>query len=940
MRIYEDPQRTSKNRLPSRSHYIPGGVSEYLLLTGEWNFAYYEREMDIPEKIVYWDRIPVPSCWQLYGYDHPNYTNINYPYPYDPPFVPDDNPCGVYERTFSLEKKWGRVYFVFEGVASCAFLYINGEEVGFTEGSHLQAEFDITDFVTAGENTVRVKVMKWCAGSYLEDQDAFRYNGIFRDCYILQRPEGHMTDVEILPNDKTISIRLSGKALARIFQGEELLTEQVFTEHLVYSPVEPILWNAEKPFRYRVELSREGELLTFYVGMRKIEISKRQELLINGVSVKLHGVNHHDTDPLRGWCQSKEALCRDVELMKQLNINCVRTSHYPPSPYFVELCEELGLYLVMETDIETHGVLRRLPNVPYRYDTDSGAWPCTQPEWKKEYLERMMRMVELYKNYACIIMWSTGNESGYGCNHAQMIAETKKRDATRLIHCEDASRMGEIHAPDVYSRMYPSLAALEGYAQNEDIDLPVFLCEYAHAMGNGPGDVYAYNELFDRYPKLIGGCIWEWADHVVTEDGVRKYGGDFEGELTHDGNFCCDGLVFSDRTFKAGSLEAKAGYQPIKTSYENGILTVYNRLDFTDLKEYDFCWCIEKDGEVLVENKCTLSVLPHEKKNIFISYTPETCRYGVYLHTKLSKNGEVFAKTEHSLPCTVLTSDRQPPALLLEDEWNIYAQGDGFSYIFSKHYGHFTSIKIETEEQLADRMHLSAFRAPTDNDRHIIYRWANKSEWQGENLDCTFEKVYDCRIEAGEIVVCGSLAGVSRAPYFRYTMRVCIRTDGQIDFDLQGKVREDAIWLPRLGFEMILPKEQPFTYYGRGPEESYVDLCHVGKMGLYCSSPAEEYVDYVVPQEHGNHTDSKMLSIGKMLFTSEKGFEFSALPYSAAQLYQAKHGSELCLDGNTHLRIDYKVSGIGSHSCGPELAEQYRLKEKDICFSFSMRMLE
>ena len=509
MRKYENPRLTSENRCTPRSCYIPGGRSEYYLLNGDWRFAFFDRDIDVPLQIKEWDTIPVPSCWQLHGYENPNYSNINYPYPCDPPYVPDDNPCGVYEREFELAEKWGKVYFVFEGVSSCAYLYVNGQYVGFTQGSHLQAEFDITDFVHSGTNTVRAKVLKWCCGSYLEDQDFFRYNGIFRDCYVLQRPEGHIADVEVIPNDRAIHIRLAGAANVTVRAGESILTSAAMEGEFTYTPDNPILWNPEKPFLYSVELERNGEIIALKAGLRKVEVSSRYELLINGVPVKLHGVNHHDTSAHRGWCQSDEELRKDLLLMKELNMNGVRTSHYPPTPKFLEMCDEIGLYVVCETDIETHGFLRRLPNVPYRYDVGSNDWPCTRAEWREEFVDRMGRMVENFKNHPSIIMWSTGNESGHGCNHIEMIRWTRRRDPSRLIHAEDASRKGQIHNADVYSMMYSSLADLERFARTDDINMPVFLCEYSHAMGNGPGDVYYYNELFDRYPKLIGGCIWE-----------------------------------------------------------------------------------------------------------------------------------------------------------------------------------------------------------------------------------------------------------------------------------------------------------------------------------------------------------------------------------------------------------------------------------------------
>lgn len=938
MRNYENPQVTSENRCAPRSCYIPGGCSEYHLLSGTWRFSYYDRDVDVPEEITSWDIIPVPSCWQLQGYENPNYSNINYPYPCDPPYVPDDNPCGVYEREFTLERKWGSVYFVFEGVSSCAYLYLNGRYVGFTQGSHLLAEFDITDYVHEGTNTVRVKVLKWCCGSYLEDQDFFRYNGIFRDCYLLQRPVGHITDVELIPDAGVIRIRLQGSADVRIWEGDKLLTQGSMEDTFTFSPENPIAWNAEKPFLYTVELERLGEVIRLKTGLRKIEISDRYELLINGVPVKLHGVNHHDTSALRGWCQSTEELRQDLLLMKKLNINCVRTSHYPPAPSFLQLCDELGLYVVCETDIETHGFLRRLPNMPYSYDVESNAWPCTQAQWRREFVERMQRMVEHFKNHPSILMWSTGNESGHGCNHVEMIRWAKHRDGSRLIHAEDASRKGQLHNADVFSMMYSSLEELERFALTDDINMPVFLCEYAHAMGNGPGDVFCYNELFDRYPKLIGGCIWEWADHVVTVDGVQKYGGDFEGELTHDGNFCCDGLVFADRSLKAGSLEAKAAYQPIRTHYENSILTVTNRLDFTDLKEYLLRYWIEVDGKDGPYHDTVLPLPPHQSARLEIDDSPAACRYGAHLNIRLFRGSEEVAACQHPLPCKSLGETPQPDGALREDAFFVYASGEGFRYTFSKRYGVFTSLVVNGAEQLAGKPVLSACRAPTDNDRNIRFRWLQLDEWQGENLDKAFTKVYDCHVEDGVICVTGSLSGVSRLPFLRYTQRIRISRDGVIDLELHGAVRQDAIWLPRLGYEFQLPGEtSSFTYYGNGPAESYRDMCHAGFVGLHHSTAEAEYVRYVRPQEHGNHTAVKLLRIGALEFLAEKEMEINVSRFSTAALLKAEHTDELTADGNTHLRIDYKVSGLGSNSCGPELEKAYRLDEKQIDFRFSIR---
>ena len=937
-RPYENIGQTSENRLPPRSCYIPGGRSEYMLLNGEWSFRYFGSEADVPENITEWDTVPVPSCWQSLGCESPNYTNINYPFPVDPPYVPDDDPCGIYQRDFDIAELWGRVYFVLEGVSSCGFVYVNGKYVGFTEGSHLQAEFDITGYVKAGRNTIRVKVLKWCVGSYLEDQDFFRFNGIFRDCYILQRPAGHIRDIEIFPDEKGFHIKLDGEADIRIFEnGREIFCAEAASE-ANFLPEAPILWNAEAPFLYEITVEKDGEVIRIRSGLRSVSVSDKYELLINGVPVKLHGVNHHDSHPEKGWCMSDDDIRKDLLLMKSLNINCVRTSHYPPTPSFIAMCDELGLYAVLETDIETHGFLRRYPNVAYGFDIESEDWPGTDPRWKKEHIERMQRALEVFKNAPSVIMWSTGNESGHGANHAAMVDLIRSRDKTRLVHCEDASRKGEIHHADVYSRMYPGLSELEAFALDGGIDMPVFLCEYAHAMGNGPGDVWDYNDLFYKYDKLIGGCVWEWADHCVLEHGVPKYGGDFEGELTNDGNFCCDGMVFSDRSLKAGSLEVKAAYQPMRTDWDGRVLTVENRFDFTDYSECLLVISCEVDGKTVTSEEKVLRLAPHESVKLIPDLPDTVCTLGAFLNVSLMRDGRQTAFAQHRIcdapPAARAVADATD---IREDGKRIYIKGKGFDYVFSKRYGGFESIKVNGREQICAVPIITSRRAATDNETHVRALWYNDNIWQGENLNVQFSKVYDCVRENGRITVSGSLAGISRKPYFRYTAVYTVGEDGSISVELTGKVREDTVWLPRLGYEFLLPPESDrFRYFGRGPAECYCDMCHGSRVGLFDSDAKSEYVPYARPQEHGNHINTKKLDIGALTFSADGEFEFSVSEFSTDALEKARHTDELFADGYVHLRIDRKNSGLGSHSCGPELEEKYRLSEKEIHFGFTV----
>jgi len=953
MRFYEDLKNISVNRLPQRSYYIPENAGAYTLLNGEWNFKYYESEADYEENITAWDKIPVPSCWQLYGYEDPNYTNVNYPYPVDPPYVPDINPCGVYERTFEVKNAKNRTYIVFEGVSSCVYLYINGKFVGYSQGSHLQAEFDVTDFVVEGENTIRAKILKWCAGSYLEDQDFFRFNGIFRDVYMLSRPEGHLSDIEILTKEGVITCNYKGDAKVTLKNAQgEVLSEANGKDSVSFTVENYIEWNAEKPYLYTLVFEAAGEVISMKAGFKTVAIADNYALLINGVSVKLKGVNHHDTDGFKGWYQTDEDMRKDLLLMKELNINTVRTSHYPPPPIFLNMCDEIGMYVVLETDLETHGFVNRSRGRS-GYDNENPYWLHRRPEWEDAFMDRMIRAYERDKNHPSIIMWSTGNESGHGPNHMAMIDWVHERCPGCIVHCEDASRGGFTDHADVYSWMYPELfkdhvfpdgavwQSLNGKILNEEIDRPIFLCEYAHAMGNGPGSVTDYMNLMWQYPKFIGGCVWEWADHTVVVDGVPKYGGDFN-ERCHDHNFCCDGLVFYDRTFKAGSLEVKACYQYITSSLNGTDLTITNLYDFTNLNEYTLLAEVTADGEVVKTTQYSFDLEPKESCEINIANLVsdiENSKLGVYLNLYLKDgDGNEVAMMQHEVEIPKVAAELcETPLALAENEKEIIAEGEGFRYVFSKLLGGFTSIVLDGKEQLAAPTQITAWRAPTDNDRGIRKFWemSDKDNYTGENLNELFSKVYECTVSGNKITVKGSLSGVCRMPFMHHTATYTFFADGRVDITLDGEIREDAYWLPRLGFEWKLTQDSAaFTYFGMGPGESYVDMCSHAKMGRFESTAEKEYVNYIKPQEHGNHYNTKELRFPGLVFTGES-FECNVSEYDSIHLSKVKHIDELKKNGMINVRVDYKVSGIGSASCGPALLEKYRLDEKEIHFAYS-----
>lgn len=941
MRFYEDIARTSENRMPPRAYYIPRGAAAFISLNGEWRFKYMENG-DEDNAILSWDTIEVPSCWQLKGYGSPNYTNVNYPFPVDPPYVPNLDPAGVYERSFEVGDLGKRHYLVMEGVASCARVWINGCYVGFTQGSHLQAEFDITGLVHEGKNTVRIKVWQWCVGSYLESQDFLRFSGIFRDIYVLERPNGHLRDFEISTRAGALSIKTDAPADIRILRGEKPIAELrgVLSEEITIE--EPVYWNAESPYLYTLEISCAGELISQKFGFRDISVSQEGELLINSRPIKLRGVNHHDTSPYGGWTMTEAEIDLDLELMKRLNINAVRTSHYPPHPKLVERANELGLYLILETDIETHGFTNRTPNARGGvFDMESPIWPGNDPAWLCEHIERMERALERDKNQTSVIIWSTGNESGYGPNHAKMLDYLKKRDSLRLTHCEDESRKGLTQRADIYSRMYLSLAELREAADAPEIYRPIFLCEYAHSMGNSPGDVWDYWELIYSRKNLIGGCIWEWCDHAVYYGGRLCYGGDFPQELTHDGSFCCDGMVFADRSLKSGSLEIAAAYSPFRARLTDGGIIIVNRYDFTPLTRHKVKVKTVVDGKTIKEESFEPSLAPGEEALLAYNVSlPKSCRYGAFVEVSLfDPEGRLLGEQqlETGVPAAPLREGSAlAPFKRTGDHFTV--ETGGLSARVSGYTGLVDSISLRGKELLAEPIRISAFRAPTDNERKLVAKWY----WQknGENLDRAFNNVREIRLLGGDLLVTGALAGVSRRPFFRYKLRISASASGCLRFSLEGAVAEDAIWLPRLGFDLVLCEpDMPFSYFAMGPSESYRDSCHHGKIGFYESSAAKELVRYVNPQEHGNHAFARELRLNNELRFSAESFEFNVSGYSAMELYAAKHIEELPEPRHTHVRIDYRDSGIGSASCGPELEEKYRMSDKSISFEFELEGL-
>ncbi len=991
MRKYENPKYLQENRLKQRAYYIPENEGAYISLNGMWDFDFYERDYD--DEPARTGQIDVPSCWQCRGYEAPYYTNCNYPFPVAPPFVPMDNPMGVYRRSFILQDMSRKYYIVFEGVNSCVELFINGQFAGYSQASRLQAEFDISAFVHAGVNEVTAKVRKWCSGSYLEDQDCFRYNGIFRDVYLLSRPQGHIRDIDVVTEDDKIYISIEGKAEISLYDGAGNLLDccEAGADGKAQFTVEnPVRWNSEQPYLYELVFAYMDESIRLQTGFVKYGVNARSAFTVNGVEVKLKGVNHHDTHPMNGYTMTDEEIWQDLQMMKKLNINCIRTSHYPPTPKFLEYCNQLGFYVMLETDLESHGFARREAEYP-GYDSLEGNpdWIGNLPEWKEAYVERMVRAYHRDKNHPCIFSWSTGNESGHCEGHYEMIKWLRQTDTRRLIHCEDASMLSDeintpellkkelYHRPDMHSRMYTSPEWMEtNYALDDSKTLPFFLCEYSHAMGNGPGDVGDYWQIIYKYPKLIGGCIWEWADHTFLEDNVPKYGGDF-GEWTHDGNFCADGLVTYDRKCKAGSLHAKYTYQYVGFQLEGNKVTVTNLFDFTNLNQYRLELQVVVDGKTVETQNHVLDLEPKES-TVLSFHMPQQCLLGVHVVCRVydsrSAEEDAMALWEAQLPvpcekmreavdlqstdaqrvgsqsissqsvvsqCINLqcTSENNCSLQIKELAHSYVITTAGNSYEISRYTAMPVQIVKNGEKQLTEPVMLSVWRAPIDNERKIKNQWHWAVGGRSENVDRIFNYVKECEQKDHQLIFKGFLAGVSRTPFLQYQIQYTFSKDGKMHVLLTGQIKETCVWLQRLGFECkTIPEHKEFSYYGRGPMENYCDMHSHTTTGWFYSNPSKEYVPYIMPQEHGNHTNCKVLDIaGGLRFEADDVFEINVSDYSTEELTRASHIDELRPNGSVNIRIDYKNSGVGSGSCGPQLMEKYRFKEKDIRFGFMVK---
>ena len=1003
-RYYENLSVLHENTMPARAYYIPASrrmdnlvehreeSDRMQLLNGTWKFQYFNSIYDIKDSFFEknydtenFDEIQVPSVWQMAGYDTHQYTNIRYPFPFDPPYVPQDIPCGAYVHTFeySRDEKAPKSFLNFEGVDSCFYVWINGSYIGYSQVSHMTSEFDVTDVLQDGTNTVAVLVMKWCDGSYLEDQDKFRMSGIFRDVYILKRPKQAISDYHIKTRieDMLAKVEIEMKFYSPLNvkisiedrNGAVVALGSIAEEGTaVLEIASPELWNTENPYLYKLILETENEVIVDHIALRKIEI-KDQVIYLNGQKIKFRGVNRHDSDPVTGFTINPEQITTDLTLMKQHNFNAIRSSHYPNAPFFYEMCDKYGFMVIDEADIEAHG-----PFMIYRKeDTDYNRFKrwneksADDPVWEEAIVDRVKLMVERDKNRFCIVMWSMGNESAYGCNFEKALEWTKNFDPDRITQYESARYRNydetyDYSNLDVYSRMYPALSEIQEYL-DKDGSKPFLLVEYCHSMGNGPGDFEDYFQMIQDNDKMCGGFVWEWCDHAIAhgtaENGktIYAYGGD-HGEEIHDGNFCMDGLVYPDRTVHTGLLEYKNVYRPARViSYnkESGELVLHNYMDFDDLKDYvKISYELTQDGLVISKGILPeFSVAPHGegKTNLKIN-VPENgkCYLKLIYHLKkelplldedhilgfdeieVSKEDTKCKLAEKWIPKTVVDSELQ----VNENDTQIHIKGREFAYTIDKRTALFTEMKFAGREYLNHPMELNIWRAPTDNDMYI------KSEWKKAHYDKAYTRAYTTEVVQGKhgvkITSHASVVAETVQKILDVTITWKIEAAGKIDADIAVTKDDEFPDLPRFGVRMFLDKKlSAVRYFGMGPQESYCDKHQAASHGLYRADVGDLHEDYIRPQENGSHYDCEYVELNNSRYgivaSAEKAFSFNASYYTQEELEKKTHNYELIESDSVVFCVDYALNGIGSNSCGPVVLEQYRFD--DVLFRFQFTLI-
>lgn len=1006
---WENPGLFSVNRLPARAYLFPypdratalggdHGAALVQSLNGPWRFHFAASPVLAPEGFecpdfddADWEHVQVPGCWQMQGYDRPHYTNISYPFPIDPPRVPDDNPTGSYRRTFELPAEWAgrRIVLRFEGVESTVKVWLNGAYVGLSKGSRLPAEFDLTPHLRPGANVVAVRVYKWSDATYMEDQDYWWFSGIFRDVYLKAESPVGIRDVcvrtplseDLRDGMVEVNATLSapaGRLRATLVDadGTEVATTEADAgaEHVALSLDAPRchIWSAEDPYLYTLLLELTDatgaalDTTAVKVGLREVKIVGRV-LKINGVAVKLKGVNRHDHHPQTGRAVSLEDMRRDLVLMKQHNINAVRTSHYPNDPRFYDLCDELGLYVVDECDLETHG---------FGYGSNRDANPTWVPEYADACVDRMTRMVCRDRNHPCVIMWSAGNEADHGPNTRAMLQRARELDPTRPLHFE---RDLEVDSADIFSQMYTHPDIIRKIADGAEFEtwgvkgserhrqVPFVLCEYAHAMGDGPGGLKEYWDLIYEYDCLCGGFVWEFIDHGVAQtapDGTLwyAYGGDF-GEYPHDGNFVCDGLVFPWREPSPGMIQYKKIIEPVRVEavdLARGVFRLHNLYDLRDLSHLALSWVVERDGVIVRSGSA--AVPPTAPKTACEVTIPQvalavgSAALGAHVTLSLrlaqdtawaSAGHEVaWGQFELAAPAAPAVRRAGGRAVTLTDaRTDTLIEGAGFSLGVSKTDGRLRNWTFEGRRLFMDGPALSFFRAVTDNDRAL----GVKAWWEAPDLRHFTSKLLDLNVAAeGDCVRVVSDVRLSPPNQRRaYTCRydALVRPDGAVILKVSGE--PSGPWDPkdillRIGVDLTLPGcFDRAVWYGLGPGESYPDTWEAQRMGLWRSDIDALSTPYVYPQENGSRSRVRWAALTNprgrgLMVAGEPALSFAARRCTVHDLDQARHMHEVPRREEITLSLDHAQQGIGTASCGPGPFEPYMLRP--VPFEFEVRL--
>ena len=975
---WEDHRITGIGRREARTAFYKDSQKK-ISLNGEWDFKYVDAPELSPEGFEQsgacegWDKIDVPSVWQLRGYDKMHYTDVLYPFPVNPPHVPDENPTGIYKKTVVLDEQWMEKDTVlkFHGVDSAFDVWVNGKHVGFGKVSRLPSEFDITGFVKTGENDITVRVYKWSDGTYLEDQDMWWLSGIYRDVELINEEKNAVLDLRVngtLDDSYKNGFFTAGLTMKQAgtnlgwklsYKGKTVLEGELVSEGkdiCIEAEIPEVhTWTAETPELYEFTVMTENQEVTVRCGFRKIEI-KDKNFRVNNQVILLNGVNHHDYNPREGRRVTREQMESDIRLMKQYNINAVRCSHYPANEYFYDLCDEYGLYVINEADLECHG---------FEW-VENYTWITDDETWKDAYVDRSVRMVKRDRNHPSIIMWSMGNESAFGCNFRSAAEAIRELDDTRLVHYEGDF---EAEVTDVYSTMYTRLKGLKEIAEYQiKGDKPHVMCEYGHAMGNGPGGLKAYQDMYRKYKRLQGGFLWEWYDHgIYTEEKDKKYykyGGNY-GDFPTNGNFCIDGILMPDRTPSPGMEEYKQIIAPVEiTAVEGSMnkLQIRNYYDFLNLDTTTLYWEVKAEDQTIQDGIVEgLSVAPHEGKIITLPITA----FELQENTDYYLNLTVCQKEERNYaPAGYEIKKVQIPMQIRKDGFSVretadklqVTEGQGVLTVensrvtakFSTVFGKLISFGKDGKEYLTEGPRMNVYRATIDNDMYKKEDWMNKYFIQKpveetEYVSCLKEddKVI---VQIGTFFSCYNQSWGFECDY-TYTVYSC----GQMKVEIQGKAVQrgklEPAFLPRIGVIMKGNKNfQKAMWYGMGPGESYVDSKAASIMGIYENTVDGMMTDYVFPQENGHHEQVKWFRIGDgkdgLLCKMEEKLGLNLANYTDESLEKAQHPFEIEKADDVIIHLDYRQSGLGSNSCGEEQLEENKVKLQDFAMAFTVQAAE